>query len=358
MVMKLHTGVPGAGKSYLLIKSFVEAFCDWGSDENRYCLKKSFGQIKLISNIEGLTLDHCNLDVMISDRCQALARRKVLEESGNKCDDSTNFLADAADVVHTYYLDYMAERCRWFFEDGYQQSLAIDAGGLVYLIEESQRYFDSGALGRKPWVRDVLYFFERHRHHGISIFMDTQHASKLHKGIVALFEEEIRAKPRTLSVMGEFRYNSYCDGMKINQLPIVVKPDKRIFATYQSMTAVEVVKPKRPLFKLLVGVLVLFLFAFIVYWLVLQRFGAGTASAADVPPGTVSAAKPGGEFAKNNIGLLDTRAAGDWVRISHLMRSNGDVWVIHPVYNTIIPLSDMDLDVKVVGASLFAYLEV
>lgn len=349
MVMKLHTGVPGAGKSYLLIKSFTDAFCVWDKDLNEWQIKPQAKRVRLISNIEGLTLEHENLDVLISERCQALARRRVLEEVQGSEKEPDELLNDMNDIAHEYYLEYMQERTRWFFNDAYQQSLAVDCS-LIYLIEESQRYFDTAELGRKPWVRDVLYFFERHRHHGVSMFMDTQHSQKLHRGIVALFEEEIRAKPRTLSVMGEFRYNSFSDGLKTNQVPIVVRPDKRIFAAYQSMSAMEAVKPKKPFAKIAVFLCVAFGLAFGMYKFTLHKIGPAEAAASEMPKvHSVPDRGPGG---KNVV-----PDAGEWVRVSHVMRENGEVWIIHPVYGSIMPLSDFDLEVKVSGTSLFSWVE-
>lgn len=347
MVMKLHTGVPGAGKSYLLLKSFTETFCSWDKDDGHWEIKPQAKNIRLISNIEGLTLDHENLDVLISERCQALARRRVLEESGG--------VEGFEDVCNTYYLEYMQERTRWFFNDEYQQSLAVDCS-LIYLIEESQRYFDTAELGRKPWVRDILYFFERHRHHGVSMFMDTQHSSKLHRGIVALFEEEIRAKPRTLSVMGEFRYDSYSDGLKTNQMPIIVKPDKRIFAAYQSMTAAEAVKPKRPIFKLICFVAVMGVLAvFITVFMKRTVFAGSESTEQRVVKSSISIPSTAstGSAPQVSVGAAGAVVEGEWKHLDHFVRENGDVWVLHPIYNTILPLKEFDIDVKAVSDQLF-----
>lgn len=347
MVMKVHTGVPGAGKSFLLVKSFCDLFCNYDNQAGKWEFKPEKKNITLISNIEGLALDHLDLETLMQDRCLQLARVKFLADfkSGHKSMD------DLADVVDEYYKDFHEEKVRWFFEMGYQKHLAARFGGpVVYLIEECQRYFDSKELGRQNWVRDVLFFFEKHRHLGFSLLMDTQHISKIHKGIAVLFEEEIRAKPRTMSVVGEFRYNSYVDGLKINQVPIVARPDKRIFAAYKSMAAAEDVKTKKPLAKLMAFVVVVAVAAYCILNYAKSNLGPGDAIAAKK---NVNAA-PGAEKIVGES--VAARLPGDWVHLPHVMDSAGAVLVVHPIYNSIVPLTDFDLDVKVTGTSLFAFV--
>jgi len=354
MVMKLHTGVPGSGKSYLLVKSFTDAFCSYNKDVGIWEIKPQGRIFRLISNIEGLTLPHESLDVLISDRCRSLARSQVLSEFkkvyAGDADSFGHFLDDAVQVK---YSELLEEKVRWFFNDEYQKSLA-DGCTLVYLVEECQRYFDTTELGRKAWVRDVLYFFERHRHHGISFFMDTQHISKIHKGISVLFEEEIQAKPRTLSVTGEFRYNSICDGLKTNQFPIVVRPDKRIFAAYQSRTSVEAVKPKSPVKRLFLG---LVFCACLVYGLFLyarHTIAPSAAVAAEVPQAEKSIV-PKSPNPASDAGSEKT-SSGGWLRMSYVLKSDGSLWVIHPSTNVISLLPDLGLRTKVVGTELYAFL--
>lgn len=353
MVMKLHTGVPGSGKSYLLVKSFTDAFCVYNKDVGMWEIKSQGKLFRLISNIEGLTIPHESLDVLISDRCRSLAKSQVLAEFKKVYDgDADSFGHFLDDTVQVRYLELLEEKVRWFFNDEYQKSLA-DGFTLVYLIEECQRYFDTTELGRRAWVRDVLYFFERHRHHGISFFMDTQHISKIHKGISVLFEEEIQAKPRTLSVTGEFRYNSICDGLKTNQFPIVVRPDKRIFAAYQSRTSIEAVKTKSPVKRLFLG---LVFCACLVYGLFLyarHTMAPSSAVAAEIPPSGKSIVAKDSKPA--SVAVLEKPSPGGWVRMSYVLKSDGSLWVIHPVTNAISLLPDLGLRTKVVGTELYAF---
>lgn len=375
MVMKLHTGVPGSGKSYLLVKSFIDSFCTYDKNYGEWKIKPTGKLFRLISNIEGLTIPHESLDVLISDRCRALARVQVLADLKKVyAGDAEEFLSMMEDAVHVKYLELLEEKVRWFFTDEYQKSLA-DGCTLVYLVEECQRYFDTTELGRKVWVRDVLYFFERHRHHGISFFMDTQHVSKIHKGIAVLFEEEIQAKPRTLSITGEFRYNSMCDGLKTNQFPIVVRPDKRIFSAYQSRTSLEAVKPKTPVKRLLIAIAICPFIVYVFYLYARHTIAPSVAVASPAPdatsapaPGAAHGVVPGSAPGAGSVpapgsgavpapGVVPVPAPGEWVRTSYVIKPDGQVWAIHPKSNAVCLLGDLGLKTKILGEELYSFVE-
>ncbi len=340
MVMHINTGVPGSGKTYLMIERFVTLFCAWDSETGRYLLKPEHKDKVLISNIESLSLEHLDLETMIRDKCLLLAKKKYLDKLAGQD------LQNMDDVITEYYHDFLEEKVRWFFNHDNQNALASEMGSIIYLIEEGQRYFDTKELGRQSWVRDVLYFFEKSRHMGASIFMDTQHISKIHKGISVLFETETRAKPRTLSLFGEFKYNEFSDGMKTNSLPIVKKPDKRIFQTYKSMTLKEDVKTKKPVFKILAGVVASCLFAAFVLNYALDNLGPQKAQAVtsvennqkSIPRGSAgSAPSPVQE--------------GSWIALPHVMSSKG-VTIVHPYTFAIMPLKDFEYPVKAQGTQL------
>ena len=345
MVMKLNTGVPGSGKTYLMIKSFVDLFCIWDENTQRFILKEEHKDKILVSNIEGLTLPHLDIETMMSERCLQLANTTFINNVGK------HKIEKMPDVIDEYYYDFMKDKVRWFFSYDYQKQLMDKHGPVIYLIEESQRYFDSKELGREKWVRDVLYFFEKHRHFGHSIFCDTQHSSKLHKGIVALFETETRAKPRTLSLMGEFKYNEYADGAKTNQIPIVVKPDKRIYQTYKSMAHKEDVKTKKPALKILIFVCFMVVLGGFVLNYAKSNLGPKSAHADSkfaVPKNTTNS-----KSGSKNI----TTKQGSWVRLNFILFDDGHINIIHPITNAIIPLKECDLRVKRMGSEIYCFIE-
>jgi len=342
MVMKLNTGVPGAGKTYLMIKSFVDLFCSYDKDTGLYDLKEDCKDIILISNIQGLRLEHLDIESLMMERCLQLARTKYVDNIGE------HKIEDMEDVIDEYYYQFLAEKVRWFFNKDYQEAMKEKHGSIVYLIEESQRYFDSKELGRQKWVRDVFHFFEVHRHLGFSIFCDTQHISKLAKGVTVLFESETRAKPRTLSLMGEFKYDEYVEGVKTNSIPIVVKPNKKIFETYTSMTEKEDVKTKNPAMKIVIFVCIMCVFAFGILTYVKSHFGGKSL------PQTViknQSSSPGGRIEKKKIS-----PPGHWEHLAHVLKESGVV-VIHPITFAVIPLKEFDLKVKRQGTELYCFIE-
>ena len=339
MVMHLNTGVPGSGKTYLMIERFVSLFCSWDKDTGRYLLKPEHKNKILISNIESLSLEHLDLETLLRDKCLVLAKKQYLDKLQGQD------LANMDDVITEYYHDFMVEKVRWFFNHDNQNALALEMGSIIYLIEEGQRYFDTKELGRQSWVRDVLFFFEKSRHMGASIFMDTQHISKIHKGISVLFETETRAKPRTLSLFGEFKYNEYSDGMKTNSIPVIKKPDKRIYQTYKSMSLKEDIKTKKPVLKVLGLICIASIFACYMVYYTQTHLGGDTLRAVTVEDikdkkliasGTIKTPLPDPEI---------------WLSLPHVMSSKG-VTIVHPLTNSIMPLKDFEMPVKVQGIQL------
>lgn len=350
MVMKLNTGVPGAGKTYLMVKSFIDLFCTWDKEIERFVLKDEHKDKVLISNIEGLTLQHYDIETLMNERCQQLAKATFIKNIGGNDIDMDSM----QDVIDEFYYKFLDEKVRWFFSYDYQKQLLDKFGPVIYLIEESQRYFDSKELGRANWVRDVLFFFEKHRHFGFSIFCDTQHSTKLHKGIVALFETETRAKPRTLSVLGEFKYNEYADDVKTNQIPIVVKPDERIYKTYKSMSHKEVVKTKKPGLRLVIFVLGMMILSLVMFGYVKNNLGGGVVHAKD--SSSISDSKEKDKvLPKEKKNVLPEEKEKEWRLLSHWMDRRGHVTVIHPLTNEFVPLKQFvsEMKVKVSGNSLY-----
>jgi hypothetical protein len=349
MVMKLNTGVPGAGKTYLMIREFTRLFCDYDKNTGLWELKPKHKNKILISNIEGLTLDFLDLETLMIERCRQLASVEYLKNPNVK-----NLEKQTAASVQDYYFEqFYNEKIRWFFDYKYQKRLRERYGGpVIYLIEECQRYFDSKELGRADWVRDVLFFFEKHRHIGFSIFCDTQHNSKIHKGIACLFETEVNAKPRTLSVMGEFRYNEYSGGVKTNQIPIVEKPDRRVFAAYKSMSEIESVKTKKPIARLFIFVLIMLFGCYFAYQHIFNHFG-GKVEAAETKVDKAVNIDHSKIKKSSSPGVAADPGPENWKQLSFVVSETKGVLIVHPHNNAIVPLKEFELPVKRVGIQLF-----
>lgn len=197
MAIRVVTGVPGSGKTYWVVKHLADKYCSL--EGGQYRLK---GNYLIVTNIDSLTLPHKSLDDCLAE----------------------------VPLEKFFTVEYQKE-----FVQGYE--------GVLYVIDEAQRYFH-----RRFYNKDVFFFFQYHRHLGIDIYLVTQDFRVLPRELRSLAEFEIKAHRRTTSLLGEFRYSICVAGDTVDRK--VFKPDKRIFALYRSMVADEVEKPKRtPMWK-------------------------------------------------------------------------------------------------------------
>ncbi|MBI5557489.1 MAG: hypothetical protein HY885_07615 [Deltaproteobacteria bacterium] len=240
MAIHIIEGVPGAGKTYYAVQHLLANYFSKDADGN-YQAKS---QVKIITNVDGLSLDHERL-------------KDVIEASGG------------------------AKR---FFSKDFQAKVFEKHGPVIYMIDEAQMIFD-----RKFYDREVFSWFEYHRHFGQTIYLITQAAGKLPRDVTCLVETIIRALPRSRSITGlEFRYNLVSGShTKLS----VVKIDKKIFEIYKSAGAGEVEKVKNPFMKRIAVVAVLAVLFFYFGWkYVFDTWGhKGTSEArASVPPATIN----------------------------------------------------------------------
>lgn len=218
MALRLITGNPGSGKSYFMVHHLIGEYFTF--DGEVYQPKDG---VTLICNIEEFKPAHLVLD----------------------------------DVIKASKIPYTR-----FFTVAYQEKVVEKHGRVVYVIDEAQRFFDEYFRDK-----DVIYFFEYHRHLGIDIYLMTQNAVRICRAIRDLCEYEMRAARRFTSFMGEFKYKVMIGGEIADTR--VLKRDKRLFALYRSFRSVENEKIRNPMLKFLglagaasVGGIVLFYFTF------------------------------------------------------------------------------------------------
>lgn len=216
MAIRLVTGTPGGGKSFYCVKHLVENY--YVRIGGLYEPKKG---VTVLSNLDGFKLEHLNLD-------------EVIKKSGKGVEG--------------------------FFTVDYQKKVLEKHGQLVYIIDECQRYFDEYFRNK-----DVIYFFEYHRHLGVDVYLCSQSPNRICRAIRDLAEVEIRAVRRVLSFVGELKYNVLAGGEIIQKKAF--RRDPEIFRLYKSFEAVEREKIKNPLVKWFgvaagVGVLGVLLFYF------------------------------------------------------------------------------------------------
>lgn len=197
MAVRIIEGVPGAGKSFYAVQHILNTYYRWDEKTDDFVLKKEWREegLTVITNIDGFK--------------HGVALSELVEAAGG--------------------LD------RFFLYD-YQASM-FAGKRVVYLIDEAQGVF--------PFTyrnTDVMLFFQKHRHLGMDVYLLTQDADLMCKGLRALAEYHIRAVRRSLQVAGEMRFQFVDPNTKEVWRTKVLKRDYRVFAFYRSMDQFEVEK--------------------------------------------------------------------------------------------------------------------
>lgn len=182
-------GKPGSGKSYWAVNHIITKFFHWDKTLGEYFPKQN---VSIITNIEGLRLDHHNLDEMIKK----------------------------------------AGGINAFFTVEYQKELLKRFSRIVYLIDESGSYFPAGFKDDK-----VIFLFQYHRHLGLDFYLVAPGVSNICPQIVRLMEYRLQASPRSKRLTNEFRYQKIVEGDNAGKQVIPFR--KEIFRLYRSMEASE-----------------------------------------------------------------------------------------------------------------------
>src|SRR5262249_34477150 len=231
MAVRIIEGVPGAGKTYFAVHHLLASYFDWNDTTDEFKPKPDFAGLLIISNIDGFPYS-----VSLTD---------LIDQHGG----IENFF--------TYE----------------QQGSLFQDKKVIYLIDEAQGLFTYKFYGPK-----VFLFFQKHRHLGMDIYLITQDAEHMAKGLRSLAEYHIKAVRRSLSLLGEFRYH-YADpttGEVWRRKTL--KRDRRIFAFYRSMESQETEKHKSvPLHFIAIAGGLFVVAALIFGWRVLGWGGSGDA---------------------------------------------------------------------------------
>lgn len=350
MAIFLNTGVPGSGKSYLMIKRLLDNFYKYDHKKKRFFVRPEFSDFVLISNVEGLKLEHLRLETMLEVCSKNACDAHILDKN----------ITDIDDIKRCQRLFY-DERLKHFFNYDYWDKQPKKT--YVFMIEECQTYFGIHNFTKAKYFDDVIFYFQKHRHLGHSFFLDTQAGSNLNRALYALIESEMQAKPRTLSVIGEFKYFELSGGHAINTVPKVVRPDKRIFNLYKSMNSLESLKPKKPVAKFFVFLLLGFVFVFGLYKFVLSGLFSDDnkkdVAASDnnsffysVPKKSVVDSVEPSSSAPPPVQKL-----GEWVQVNYVLRADGSLLVEHPIFKSVIKFKELGFPVVRSGKSLFIWLD-
>jgi len=316
-MINLITGTPGAGKTYLAIKLLIDQYFFYHKKDRSFYRNEKSKKYTIFTNIDDLKLPHKNLT-------------QIFEE--NNIDFET------------------------FFTVPYQEKLHKKYPFVIYVIDEAQRYIPYNFKNK-----DVVYYFDYHRHFGDKIYLITQDYSKISKSINVLSELEYRAVKSTFSLFGEFRYNIKSAGDIFKRK--TMKKDKKIFDLYTSFVGDDQMKHTNPL-KYYVFFLIA-LFAFMVpffYWYI-------TPSKAQIekarhPKKVVKTQfKPSLNPVSSVSPLIsEPSLKPDKIRAvrirSYVLRKNKLYAFISPVTNHLTYVSQLRYPVKKIGRFFYALLSV
>jgi len=286
MAIRIITGTPGAGKTFFAMNHIVNNYCYYSKKSASYRLKKDF---TIISNIDEMSLKHISLD-------------DALEQSGKNIES--------------------------FFVEPYQRKITDKYKKIIYILDEASRYFHS-----KFFNNDVFYYFQYHRHLGHDIYLIVHQFDLLPKQIRALAEYEIRAVNRSLSLLGEFKYNILLGKEIIDRK--LIKRNKKIFELYKSQDFSESEKIKNPFRKVFAFLIVFSLISgYFFYKTFLPKFyskkATVTGGSLPVKGGSLPEGVRSGKF--NNI------MPSDFYEIQLSFIQYGDqIYLVDPVSNNIIP---------------------
>ena len=200
-MIRLITGLPGSGKSYFAVNEIIKLNYSFDKEFFRFIPKSDF---TIFTNIENLKLSSINIDSYLRDKSLSI-------------DD--------------------------FFTVDFQRKLIDKYSRVVYLLDESQKYFP-----KRYYNNDVFFFFQYHRHLGIDIYLITQDVSLLPSAITSLVEYEIRAVRSSNRFMNIFRYHFISSGDIIGRKSL--KADRLIFSLYTSAFSSSAISSNpRPLRK-------------------------------------------------------------------------------------------------------------
>ena len=211
-MINLITGTPGAGKTYLAVKLLTEKYFFWHKKDHAFYRQDKAKKYTIFTNIDELILPHKSLIEIFED--------------------------------HKISFDE-------FFTVPYQEKLHKKYPHIIYVIDEAQQYIGSSFRNK-----DVIYYFDYHRHFGDSIWLISQDYQKICKNINVLVELEYRAVKSTFSILGEFRYNIKSNGQIFKRK--TERKDKRIFQLYKSFQGDEQEKHSNPLKFIIIGLLLAF----------------------------------------------------------------------------------------------------
>jgi len=217
-MISIVTGVPGSGKSFYMV-NYLSKFFTFDDFYKEFHLKDN---VLVISNVDGLKVPHLRLDSpqLIGDPDKGVEGKYTVEQ--------------------------------FFTVANFEKLMEIKrVKNVILLIDESQRLFP-----RDFKDKDVLFFFQYHRHLGVDVILGCQDHVDLCRSLIALPEFIYEAAPRSKSIAGSFRYHVK-DRRGKHLFTKTLRKSQAVFNAYRSFTSDEVSKPKNVIVHWMVFAVVL-----------------------------------------------------------------------------------------------------
>lgn len=231
-MIRIITGVPGAGKTYLAMTEILK-LCEYDSFFDEYRPRE--GTV-IITNISDLKVQHVKFD-------------EALEKMGYEV----------------------------FFSEKNFEAIRKKYERVLIVIDECQKYFHA-----KTWNEKVAYAFQYHRHLGIDIILMTQDQRVLPRGLSSLPEYIVKARSRSINFGFRFVYDFYDSTTWTHLETKTLKKDQSVFRAYKSFKFDEKEKPKNVVVQWVVltggGVLILLV---AVYFFISAFFPSGEAESSE-----------------------------------------------------------------------------
>lgn len=202
-------GVPGAGKTYLAVKTIRDI-----------CLDKKNGKCKykhVYTNINGLKYDELNKIANQKDFVKPFEFQDLKKE-----------------IIREYTLHEQTKHTPIQDYDSFAKSQGIYQNYLssIIFIDECHLYFETKA------TPELVRFLSYHRHFDLDIYLITQNKNLIDKKYLVFIEKMYKGMPSAKRFFSNvFRYQIYASYQEYKQNiieNISVKADKKIFELYDS----------------------------------------------------------------------------------------------------------------------------
>jgi hypothetical protein len=208
MAQYIVEGKIGSGKTYWCVNFITRKYFEYDDVVQEWIPRRN---ILLISNIDGLKLDHRDLDVDI--------------QSKGTISDLFACVRDKDGKWTSPYIEGLRSQygCR----------------NIVLVIDEAQ---SPDKFHRKYYNENVFILFQLSRHFGLDIFLITQDVDSIAKEIKVLSEYYIHAVDRSSAGHLSFTYKKILNGECVYKFKL--HHNKTVFAAYKSFNFDEGEKPK------------------------------------------------------------------------------------------------------------------